>query len=189
MKSKVFLGSALALAFVVILAGCQNSETDDQSDDSDSSESTQMTMSGPDTTGAAVWAYIQDADYQNTWTSWPGKGSLYTGQQPHGALLTTYLNDVAAEALASKSGSMPDGAIIVKENYMPDENLAAVTVMHKVQDYNPAEGNWFYSKHLPDGALDQMPNGMGMQGKVPGCIGCHRAQSANDFIFTSSLSE
>ena len=32
-----------------------------------------------DTTGAAIWAHLQQSDYQGTWTLWPGKGELYTG--------------------------------------------------------------------------------------------------------------
>ena len=173
MKFLSYASSVAFLAIVVILAGCQNTEEDAAATADVDQPDASMEMSGPDTTGAAVWAHLQDADYQNTWTSWPDKGSLYTGQQPHGALLTTYLNDVAAEALANKAGTMPEGAIIVKENYMPDENLAAVTVMYKVKDYNPSQGDWYYSKHLPDGVLDQTPTGMSMEGKVPGCIGCH----------------
>ena len=72
-----------------------------------------------DTTGAAIWAHLQQSDYRNTWTLWPGKGELYTGQDPHGILLTTYLNDLALQALNSGASRMPPGAIIVKENYIP----------------------------------------------------------------------
>lgn len=192
MKARIFIPT-LALTFAgFLVTGCQDSDTmDDATTDAadamesmDSSES----MAALDTTGAAVWAHLTDADYANSWTLWPEKGELYTGQQPHGALLTTYLNDVAANALSSHAGSMPDGAVIVKENYMPDSSLAAVTVMVKVSGYNPDQGDWFYSKHLPDGTLDQA-NGMSLAGRVPGCIGCHGAQASNDYIFTGSLSE
>ena len=59
-----------------------------------------------DTTGTAIWAHLQQSDYQSTWTLWPGMGELYTGREPHGMLLTTYLNDVALEALNSKASRM-----------------------------------------------------------------------------------
>ena len=52
----------------------------------------------PDTTAASVWAHLQSANYQ-TWPLWPDKGSLYPGSQPHGMLLTTYVNDVAMKVL------------------------------------------------------------------------------------------
>lgn len=142
---------------------------------------------GPDTTGAAIWAYLQDQDYSNGWTLWPGKGRLYEGQEPHGMLLTTYLNDVAATALEQGVDRMPAGAIIVKENYMPDKALAAVTVMYKVTGYNPDHNDWFFTKFLASGELDTMPNGMVMEGRLPGCQNCHIAQKNNDYIFTGAL--
>jgi hypothetical protein len=189
MNSKLFTSTIIAVAFSIVAIGCGKSADDDHSaeGDTDAMENTEM-AAGPDTSGASVWSHIQEANYQGSWTSWPDKGSLYTGQQPHGALLTTYLNEAAAEALAAKAGTMPEGAIIVKENYMPDESLAAVTVMYKVKGYNPGEGDWFYSKHNPDGTL-AMAADMALEGRVAGCVGCHRAKSANDFIYTSSLSE
>ncbi len=192
MKARITIPVALAVFTGLLLVGCQQTDSPDtaDADQGDPSEvmESHTTMMGPDTTGASVWAHITESDYSNAWTLWPEKGELYTGQQPHGALLTTYLNDIALSALESDAGTMPEGAVIVKENYMPNSELAAVTVMVKVKGYNPSEGDWFYSKHLPDGSLDQM-NGMGLAGRVPGCIGCHRAQASNDFVFTSNLSE
>ena len=58
-------------------------------------------VAGVDTTGAAIWAHLRESDYRSSWTLWPEKGELYTGQEPHGMLLTTYLNDVALQALSS----------------------------------------------------------------------------------------
>ncbi len=135
----------------------------------------------PDTTGAAVWAYLESADYRANWELWPGKGELYTGQEPHGALLTTYLNPAAYEALSGMAGSMPAGAIIVKENYMPDSTLAAITIMYKVDGYDPANNDWHWTKRLADGTIE-------VEGRGAGCIACHRTQQANDYVFTGSLS-
>jgi hypothetical protein len=138
-------------------------------------------MALPDTTGAAVWSYLEAADYRANWELWPGKGELYTGQEPHGALLTTYLNRAAHAALTGMAGSMPAGAIIVKENYMPDRTLAAITVMYKVEGYDSANNDWYWVKRLADGTIE-------VQGRGAGCIGCHSAQQGNDYIFTGSLS-
>jgi hypothetical protein len=136
----------------------------------------------PDTTGATVWEFLETVDYRANWTLWPGKGELYAGQEPHGVLLTTYLNPAALEAVTGKTGSMPAGAIIVKENYMPDSTLAAITIMYKVAGYDPDNSDWFWVKRLADGTLE-------VEGRGSGCIACHQAQSANDFIFTGSLSQ
>ncbi len=144
-------------------------------------------VAGADTTGAAIWAHLQQSDYRSTWTLWPGKGELYTGAEPHGMLLTTYLNDFALRALSSGASVMPPGAIIVKENYMPDRTLAAITTMFKVRGYNPDVNDWFFTKHLPSGQLDRAPTGMALEGRLPGCTNCHRAMQTNDYLFTSQL--
>ena len=184
MKSPVAL--IIAVGASILISACARSETDDAA----SEEPTVAAVAAqPDTTGAAMWAYLQEVGYQSNWQPWPGKGELYRGQEPHGMLLTTYLNDVATSALTAQSGSMPEGAIVVKENYMPDSTLAAVTVMYKRSGYNPEHNDWFFTKHLPSGELDQTPTGMPMEGRLAGCQNCHSAVSANDYIFTGSLGE
>lgn len=73
---------------------------------------------------------------------------------------------------------MPDGAIIVKENYGPDQQkLVAVTPMYKVEGYNPDAGNWFWAKYAPDGSVQAA-------GKVDSCIECHK--TADDYRFTKA---
>lgn len=184
MKSQVAL--IITVGASMLLGACARSESGETA----SEEPAVMAGAAqPDTTGAAMWAYLQEVGYQSTWQLWPDKGELYTGQEPHGMLLTTYLNDVAIGALTAQAGSMPDGAIVVKENYMPDSTLAAVTVMYKRSGYNPEHNDWFFTKHLPSGELDRMPNGMAMEGRLMGCQNCHLAVSANDYIFTGSLGE
>lgn len=138
----------------------------------------------PDTTGAALWAHLQAEGYRDNWATWPGKGKLYKGQEPHGMLLTTYLNPIAYDALTNRAGTLPPGAIIVKENYAPDSTLAAVTTMYKVRGYNSAAGDWFWVKQDPTGAVDMEGKA---QGRVEGCIGCHGQRAGNDYIFTGSL--
>ncbi len=73
----------------------------------------------PDTTAASVIANLEEADYAESWESWPGLGEKYEGGDPHGILLTTYLNPAAYDALDGKEGVIPNGAIIVKENTLP----------------------------------------------------------------------
>jgi hypothetical protein len=104
---------------------------------------------------------------------------LYQGIEPHGALLTTYVNDTAYNSVKSKKG-MADGSIIVKENYTPDKQLAAVTVMYKVKGYHPAEGNWFWAKYRPDGDIEA-------SGKLESCIKCHSQRKANDYVMTEDI--
>ena len=97
----------------------------------------------PEPNAESVAAHLKSQRYAQAWKFYPGKQALYTGQVPHGMLLTTYVNDVAFSALAAKASTMPYGAIIVKENYTPDRKLAAVTVMYKSKGFNPSAGDWF----------------------------------------------
>ena len=169
------------------IGGCAPSE--EPEDEAAEPMSQAPAVAEADTTGAAIWAHLQQSDYQDTWTLWPGKGELYTGAEPHGMLLTTYLNDVALQALNSGASVMPAGAIIVKENYMPDRTLAAITTMFKMRGYNPDVNDWFFTKHLPSGELDRAPTGMALEGRLPGCTNCHRAMQTNDWVFTGQLGE
>lgn len=135
-------------------------------------------MSLPAPEGKAVIQFItKDNDYTK-WSLWPGKDKLYPGKSPHGAFLTSYVNETAAKAIKEKSVGMgmPDGSIVVKENYSPDKKLAAVTVMYKKKGFDPDNGDWFYLKFSPDGDIDAV-------GKVTGCIGCHTGAKSTDYLF------
>ncbi|MBI2831594.1 MAG: cytochrome P460 family protein [Chloroflexi bacterium] len=134
----------------------------------------------PEPAGGDLYNYITSTAKYTEWKMWPGKQALYPGTEPHGMLLTTYVTDGAFSAITGKIGNIPEGGIIVKENYMPDRTLAAITVMYKVKGYDSANNDWFWLKYAPDGTID-------VQGKVQMCIDCHGQQKANDYIWTSGL--
>ncbi len=71
--------------------------------------------------GASLWDHLKKVDYSNKWKMWPGKTALYKGTEPHGALLTTYVNGTALKAIQEKKGMLPAGSIVAKENYTPDK--------------------------------------------------------------------
>jgi len=129
----------------------------------------------PAANGKDVIEYLNKSNYQS-WQLWPGKTKLYEGRHPHGALLTTYVSAGAHAAITTKSGGIPNGEFVVKENYTPDKKLAAITVMYKQTGYNPDGGDWFWLKYAPDGSIQK-------EGKVGGCIGCHTAVANNDWLF------
>jgi hypothetical protein len=131
------------------------------------------------TEGAAFWKYITETNPYTKWKMWPGMEEMYPGTSPHGAFLKLYVNDKAYQAIKDKK-AMPNGAILVKENYGEDKKtLMAVTPMYKVAGYNPAAGDWFWAKintaSPPKGEVEA-------SGKVQGCIDCHKTQK--DFLFT-----
>ena len=128
---------------------------------------------------AKLWSSMQDAKYQDNWALWPGKGKMYKGQHPHGAFLTTYINEIAANALNSGVKDMPKGSIIIKENYMPDKKLGAITVMEKTGD---GKDDYFWVKYMPDGTVavkevekDGKKMSVTLAGTPKGCVGCHVA--------------
>jgi hypothetical protein len=123
--------------------------------------------------------YIVRYKPYTSWQMWPGKGRLYPGKEPHGSLLTTFVNDAAYYSIKEKKG-MSDGSMIAKENYTADKKFVALTVMYKIKGYNPAGGDWFWVKYAPEGKVLA-------SGKVDVCIKCHREKSDNDFIWTGEV--
>ena len=127
-----------------------------------------------------------------TGKKWPDKEVFYKGREPHGALLTTYVNDAALKTIINKKGPMPSGATIITENYTPDKTLDSITRMHKIEGFNPKVNDWFWVKFGPDGKIvtaEKYGQTLILAGKVAACIECHGGQTANDYIFTSPLRE
>ena len=134
----------------------------------------------PYTTADSMVAYLDDVDYQESWELWPGLGEKYEGGDPHGMLLTTYLNPAPYDALTGKDGVMPEGAVMVKENYTPEGELGATTTMYKKSGCNADHNDWFWLKVLADGTVDK-------QGQVEGCQTCHGEVADNDYVWTGQL--
>ncbi len=134
----------------------------------------------PEPRSAAVWPYLQAEDYQKKWKLMPGTTAQMPGSSPHGALITTYVNDIALNAINSKRGTIPPGGMVVKENYMPDRTLAAVTLMYKAEGFNPDGNDWYWMQRTASGMVPA-------EGRVAGCISCHSANAGNDFLFLSPL--
>jgi hypothetical protein len=127
-------------------------------------------------TAESVWALLQSQDYRS-WQLWPGTTPQYEGTEPHGMLLTTYVNELAREALANGTLPLPDGAIVVKENYMPDGTFDASTVMVKRQGYAPEHNDWFWAKYDAAGNAD-------VAGRAEMCQACHSANRQQDHLMT-----
>jgi len=146
-------------------------------------------MTAPPEIAAELWNLIQIENYTVRWKMWPGKEAFYKGTPPHGALLTTYVNSTGYAALTKEEKKLPPGTIIIKENYMPDKTLGAITVMYNLAGFDKEHNDWFWVKYSPDGkpmTTDIEGKTMTLAGKVPGCIGCHSASNSGiDFIMTT----
>ncbi len=165
-------------------------------------------MSGSDEEIAnSTWQLFNDQNYAFTWHYEPGAPpSFYRGSPPHGQVLRTFYNNIAFDATQTQAGSFPAGSIMVKENHVSghnvgegqqstegqqsgeneravqnfEPNLEAVTVMVKIEGYNPEAGDWFWAKYQPDGTIDEA-------GKLEGCIGCHSQVADNDYVFDADV--
>jgi len=130
--------------------------------------------------GASLLRHILKTDPYMKWDLMPGTTRMRQGKEPHGALQNVYVNKLALKAINDKAGMLPDGAIIVKENYTAAGKLAAVTVMSKRKGYNPAAGDYLWLKYGPDMKIMA-------QGKADPCIQCHSAAKDNDYVMLAPL--
>jgi len=175
--------AGLLLAVALVAWGCGDSgdQADAVPDPAPPPASTDVASrpaAGPDTTAAAVWAYLEQERYRDNWRLWPGKDRLYAGTEPHGMLLTTYANATAYDALlGGRVADLPAGSLIVKENWMADSTFAATTVMYRVDGYNPDHQDWLFAKFDPQGTAEAF-------GRDPMCQACHQ-NAETGYIYTA----
>lgn len=177
--------AAAVAAGLLVVCGCEPADRQEAGEEIPARPATESAMTpeagpvtNPDTTPPRLWGYLTTTGYAGTWPLFPGKGELYEGQEPHGALLTTYVNEAALGALEEGRVPLPDSAILVKENYAADSTLVAVTVMYKAAGYNPDHGDWYWLKRDADGEVVA-------EGRVAACISCHGSHAAGDYIMTT----
>ena len=128
-----------------------------------------------------MWSFIKNARYDQ-WSPAGDSGDYRESNRPHGALVKTYMNRIAA----GNPETLPHGSIIIKENFSPEKKLMAVTLMHRAKGYNPDGNDWYWIKYNPDGttAMADTPNGqMKIAGKAQGCIDCHSGADGDDYSF------
>ncbi|MGH7468287.1 MAG: cytochrome P460 family protein [Longimicrobiales bacterium] len=166
------------VTMVSLAAACRGGQDSGTPEQTAPQAAAPATSNLPDTTAAALWAYLRQVDYSQNWRLWPGKDRLYKGTEPHGMLLTTYVNDLALDALTNGAQNMPPGALIVKENYMPDSTLAAITTMYRVQGYDAQHQDWFFAKHDPQGKVE-------VAGRVQMCQSCHQTAAGGGYLFST----
>jgi hypothetical protein len=125
-------------------------------------------------------------EYKESFSPWPGtKDEFFPGKSPHGAFLKLYVND----PVVKNPDAPPHKSVIVKENYMEDEQtkekkLGALTIMYRVKEgYDPENNDWYWVKYLPDGKVAETGDGMPIAGRFKGCIECHASAAGDDYIF------
>lgn len=119
-----------------------------------------------------LWEYITVESPYTEWSFWADHQGMQPGRAPHGPLHKVYVN---SRGINSPQAPVQYGTIEVKENFNKQKELQAITVMYKLNDYNPEDGDWFWVKYSPEGKVDKA-------GKPAGCVGCHGTRAQNDFI-------
>lgn len=115
----------------------------------------------------------------------------FEGNEPHGAIqevvaTTATVNGHTGRLLVKRNHGGKDGLTVQEVYDNPTQYLAAITVMFKREaGYDPENMDWFWTKYLPDGALDKNPKGIGLAGRVAkgmdqGCIACHTSVGGAD---------
>jgi hypothetical protein len=159
----------------------------------------------PDTTAEAILAWLREAQYRETWETWPDTSVLrpdsvrlpadppapaseaaalvsdtLVGAEiaSHGALHTTYLNPIAVDALERGAHAMPAGAIAVIEEHLADSTLSAVSVMVQSEGYDPENRDWVFARFGSTGEIEA-------GGRVEACQGCHVLEP--DYLFSAEL--
>lgn len=129
----------------------------------------------PEATGQAVADFITKTSPYEKWSLVPGTTPFRAGKSPHGALQNVYANDIAMKAFAAGTLPMPDGSIIVKDNFNAEKQRVGLTIMYKKAGFNP-EGHDYFWLRLD---ADKKPV---MEGKLASCAGCHAQASATDLL-------
>lgn len=151
----------------------------------------------------ASFAQILWDGWADVYPSWPYEAGVpegyYVGAAPHGMVLRSFVNDVAAADIAGGAAEFSPGAVLIKENHMPTGvnlegldpqtalpefggDLAAWTWMVKVPGYAPDTGDWFWGRFAADGSLLAA-------GSPAGCVGCHAQVEDNDWVFNAAIGD
>jgi hypothetical protein len=129
-------------------------------------------------TGAKLFTRIMQDDPYQDWAQFPDYEGTLPSALPHGPMSRVFINGEVESALTNFDGALPDGSIIVKENVgtSPDVTETALTVMWKVQGFDPENNDWFWANMSLEGQIMA-------EGRVQSCAACHGGARGNDFVF------
>lgn len=120
----------------------------------------------------------QTANYRQ-WPNFAENTTIERSAMHREMYVLAFHNDVVTRALESRTLPLPDGAVIVKENYAhkSDAQPKVLTIMAK------ESGRWYWLEATPEGRVvlekDRPQEGFDLEG----CRSCH-SHAENDFVFT-----
>ena len=95
-----------------------------------------------------------------------------------------YVDDVAKTTYLAATGPFSECARIVKPIYTDASgtDVRRITIMVKMSPgYDPQDADWWY------GMYDASGKSAIMQGKLSGCIICHRQAASTDYLFSKDV--
>ena len=137
---------------------------------------------GEDPLAGELWEEIQG--YQS-WAQHANWSGIQSSASTHGPYVQIWYNDTTEAAEAGEQGSgMPDGSILVKEGYLDEEgtDLKAITVMKKLEGFDPDKGDWYWASYAADGSVFT-------SGASDFCSSCHAAAENDYVLFLEEVSE
>jgi len=119
------------------------------------------------------------ADYQ-TWQTPSWVAGYQESAHPVPTYVRYYVNDIGM----SDIDNPPAGSIFVKEQFDEDHNFLNLTVMKRIEGYNPEAGDWYWAIADTDG---QVTNGGRLDDRwTSNCISCHsRGDGGGDLLFVN----
>lgn len=132
-----------------------------------------------------LWAAIAGHE---SWSAFEGAEGIQSASGPHGSHQSLHVNDVAA----ADEATLPPGSIIVKRNLAAADRtaLTAITVMQRIDGFDPEHRDWFWAKFAPNGALAEDDAGTPLAGAIrrgdQGCLPCHGGAPGEDFVFVNA---
>lgn len=179
LKMKCIMWTVLLILLAVMFPGCVSDESGpEQVNETPIAEDT--VPEGETLSGEALYTYVTEENNYKNWDLLPGTTELIAASSPHGPFVTIYASDDAVSAVEEKAGVMPYNSTIVKENYNSNRELEKVTLMHKVEGFDPEHNDWYWLAYDADGNIEE-------EGKVVSCYNCHSQRANNDYIFRADL--
>ena len=172
MKSVRFPRTGMVIVFpLVVVVGCPGVSPDDMS----------MAPSSP--SAAKLFTMITETDPYEAWAQFPEVEGIIESAAPHGPMARIFINSIVEAALNDFTGRLPVGSVIVKENLgeSTSEKADALTIMWKVEGFDPGNNDWFWTNVTPSGNVNA-------EGSIEGCLSCHSGSRDNDFVFVHQFS-
>jgi hypothetical protein len=163
---KLLLFPSLALVMFLILAACNNNDTNGISQQEQSNDSSKQESPG---SGTELVKFPEGYE----------KGELFTTVTRGNTYEELYTSREAIEAVQNGQ-QIPSGTVITLEIY-EDEELDRIFVMEKRTgwvDQNPPDmrnGDWQYQSFSPDGLVDE-------EADIGRCFSCHANVERDDYV-------